>query len=909
MAEHPSSFDADAFLAKGPTEPFGAFPLFPDIPERLGPYRIEGEIGRGGMGVVYRASDTRLNRPVALKVLPSDLAKDPERLWRLSREARMLAAVNHAGIATLFGMEEHDGVRLLSMELVLGDTLAERISRGRLSRREAVSLHVQIAEALEAAHEKGVIHRDLKPENVKITADGKVKILDFGLAKTEAPAGASLGQDIIAGSAHTSEPGFVIGTLPYMSPEQARGQPVDRRTDIWAFGCCLFEALSGRRAFPGATGTDTLAAILDKDPDWSALPSDTPENVRKVLSRCLEKDPSRRFRDIGDVRLDLREGEAASVSAATSAPSSGRLGPLARVALGLVLALGVGAAIGLALRDRSEPPRPAPRMFSIHLPEESPIALARYAPLAVGRPSIALSPDARLLAYAGLREETPMIHLRWLDRFDVEVIKGTEGAFGPFFSPDGRWLAYFSKDGLWKVALQGGSPVAICEAHSPYGGAWTPDDTIFFTVEGVLKEVAAAGGTPRSIEIVPEDRELPICCIWPHLLPGGKFLVYNTGKSRVSRLAVLSLETRRARMLLDDAANMVLCGPTGDLVFASVGALYAVPFDARRLRATGPTAFLLGGVRTEVEGGAQFAVAGDLVAYLPGVPMDESRLVWLRREPDAKPEPAWPEAKAYGSFQLSPDGRSLAIMVGGVVEQVLILDLDRGASRRLLTGRKFFPVWATDGTGVFFADYTDEANRLRRIAPAGGEAENLSRSSSPLGQMPSSTWKRTLFFSRHPPNSGPDIWMLDLDTQEEKALLQSAANEWGAILSPDGRWLAYCSDASGRPEVYVCPFPEGKSARQVSLDGGEEPLWSGSGDCVFYRIGDRWFEAEITRRGADIDIARPTLLFQGPYINIPGMSYDYDPHGDRFLLLQAPEEGHRPTEVRIVEGWRGLLAR
>ncbi|MEO8348112.1 MAG: protein kinase, partial [Acidobacteriota bacterium] len=613
------------------------------IGSNLGHYHIEEKIGEGGMGEVYRARDSVLRREVAVKVLPSIFASDPERLARFEREAHLLASLSHPNVGAIHGFEESGGVRFLVLELVPGETLAERLSGGPLPVAEALEVCRQIAEALEAAHEKGIIHRDLKPANVKITPQGKVKVLDFGLAKafdtvSSDAVDRSQSPTITTGA---TQQGVILGTAAYMSPEQARGKAMDRRTDIWSFGCVLYEALTGKSAFVGETVSDTLAGILTREPEWDRLPVSTPANVRALLRRCLRKEPERRLRDVGDARIELEEalsGAADTAAPATARPSAARVGvaALAGLVLGAVAAWIAGSRFG------RQPAVIAPvARFSIPLPAKS--------TLFTGIHSIALSPDGSLLAFAAQSGGQRQLYLRRLDDLESKPIAGTEGGIEPFFSPDGQWIGFWHpvSRALKKVALSGGAPLTLCETDVLYGASWGADDTIVFspTVPGGLARVPAAGGKVEPVTKLDLDKN-ERDHRYAQILPGGKAVLFTIADSKIdsyddARIAVQSLETGERKILVE-GGTLGRYSPSGHLLYVRAGNLLAVPFDLARLAVTGPPVPVLKGVFESVnQGSAHFDVARNgSLAYVPGGAEGAERtVVWVDRQGKAEPLP------------------------------------------------------------------------------------------------------------------------------------------------------------------------------------------------------------------------------------------------------------------------------
>ena len=676
---------------------------------RFGPYEILAPIGAGGMGEVYRARDTRLDRDVAIKVLPAAVASDPVRLTRFDREARLLAALNHPHIATIHGVELSNDVRALVMELVEGPTLEERIERGPVPVREALRLASQIAEALDAAHERGVVHRDLKPANIKVTTAGQVKVLDFGLAK--ALGGDTLDADfsrLATATAAGTRDGVIVGTTAYMSPEQARGQPVDKRTDIWAFGCVLYEMLTGKLPFAGKTLSDTIAAILDREPDWSVLPVTLPPAMARLLRRCLEKNVSQRLRDIGDTKIEFDDALTTSGSQAAAASA---LRPRAPGWVWLVTTIAVFIAglllsqqFGVSGRSPTAPAQTGPMTRFIELlPQGRELAPA---------PSLAIAPDGRRLAYIAIEQGTRTLYVRDIDEIAARALAGTKDADEPFFSPDGRWIGFFADGKLKKVAVAGGAPLVLCDATTPRGGTWLPDNSIIFAPSpaSVLLRVRAEGGNPEPVSTL--DRQLNEGSHrWPHVLPGRNAILYAAGPTVSvrewieSHIVAQSLGTDRRRQVVAPHGTFPHFAPTGHLLYVHSGTVYAQSFDPDRLEVAGNAVPILERVTTAggINGGSfQWAISGTgTMAYVPGFGR-ESQVVRVDRA--GREQPVLPPADYHGP-RLSPDGRRLAVtLIGAVDSEIWIYDLVRGTSARLTSGgRNLWPVWSPDGTRVAYA--------------------------------------------------------------------------------------------------------------------------------------------------------------------------------------------------------------
>ncbi|MFC1634692.1 protein kinase, partial [Planctomycetota bacterium] len=631
---------------------------------KIGSFEIGEMIGRGGMGIVYLARDTKLDRSVAIKSMPAELQANSTAQMRFKREAKLLASLNHPNIAVIHDIIEQDaGSGYLVLEYIRGQTLTERIAHKPLKLEDALSIGGQIAEALLGAYEQGVTHRDLKPGNVKITPEGRVKVLDFGLAK------ASGTQDEKADSTIT-QPGRIVGTPAYMSPEQARGTPTDHRTDIWSFGCVMYEMLTGHLPFEGETATDTVARVLEREPDWQALPQQTPVNIRVMLRRCLEKNPRQRLQHIGDAVIEINE----TLNVPTNAPplSVPMVGESQSArwrsrAIYCVAGLIVGAiVVGIAMKSfitlspSERGPVPTQR-WEINLPENQTLALSRLTPLGRAHPAIALSPDGSHLVYVAGVGDTTKLFLRLMSEFETRPIPGTEGAFHPFFSPDGRWVGFFTKDKLKKVSLLGGEPESLCDARNPRGASWGDDDTICFSenMGHTLTQVPAAGRATAHLvaKVEPDDGSM---CYQPEILPGGKWVLFSSGDGDI---AVVSLKTKETKILLNNGYHARYL-PTGHLVCARAGVLVAAPFDLATLKVTGDSVPVLEQVlldSTYVT--VQYAISGNgLLVYVPGDDTAKSIPAWVNRQNESELLPM--PAQIYGTPKLSPDGKQLAIEVG-----------------------------------------------------------------------------------------------------------------------------------------------------------------------------------------------------------------------------------------------------
>jgi serine/threonine protein kinase/Tol biopolymer transport system component len=877
---------------------------------RLGSYEVVAQIGAGGMGEVYRAHDTKLARDVAIKVLPANVVNDPERLSRFQREARMLAALNHPNIATIYGLEQFDGVVCLVMELVPGETLAERVKAGPLPLEEALKIAVQIAEALEAAHEKSLIHRDLKPANVKVTPEGKVKVLDFGLAK--AFEGDSATEDMSNSptlSRAATMQGVILGTAAYMSPEQARGKACDRRTDIWAFGCVLYELLTARQAFQGETPTEILAAVLRGEPDWQALPETTPLSIRTLLRRCLQKETSKRARDAGDVRIEIEESLAAPVTAEADKAAKGVPWLERRALIPSVGALLIGAAIAaFAVWNLKPSPSPQPVIRTvINLPPGQ-----QLAGLDSG-PAIGLSPDGSHLVYVARQGGLQQLYLRAMDSLESKAIPGTEGAVNPFFSPDGQWLGFFAGGKLMKVSANGGAAIALGEASLPVGASWGNQGTIAFAPSSVatIQQVPDAGGGARVLTHIEKGENSNR---WPEFLPGSRALLFTAGTAAAnwinSRVAVRSAGTGEQRILIPGATHPHYA-LSGHLVYAQGVSLVAVPFDPQRLAVTGTAVPVVEGVlQSPVTGAAQysFSATGSLVYVSGSVQSAQSRLVWVHR--DGTEQTLDAPAHSYFNPRVSPNGREVAVTVTDKEAQIWLYDLLRETLTRLtfVGNVNNSPVWTPDGKRIAFNSNSSAKGALNifwQLADGSGGIEQLTTSEFIQAPVSFSRDGQLLCFLEINPATGFDIWVLQVRDHKAQPFLRTPFNESAPQLSPDGRWLAYISTESGRYEIYVQPYPGPGGKWQISTEGGTEPVWNPNGRELFYRSGNKVMAVEISTQPSFV-AGKPRMLFEGPYLPTPltNPNYDVSPDGQRFLMLKPSESAEAaPTQINVVQNW------
>ena len=852
---------------------------------RLGHYDVTSLLGEGGMGQVWQATDTQLNRQVALKILPDAFAADPDRLARFKREAQILASLNHPNIAAIYGIEEAEGTRALVLELVEGPTLADRIAKGPIPLDEALPIARQIAEALEAAHEAGVIHRDLKPANITVREDGTVKVLDFGLAKAFQPDASDPNMSLsptISLTAAATQMGMVIGTAAYMAPEQAKGKPVDKRADVWAFGAVVYEMLTGKRAFVGDDVSDTLAAVLRAEVNLDGLPDETPPRLRQVLRACLQRDPKQRVQAVGDVRLAMEgafetiapAGEA-TVAPGTAQPTWRRLLP--SVAAAVVVGLGVGLAVWSVARP--EPPVVA--RFEHELPDDQ-----RFG--STGRPITALSPDGRAFVY-----NTPDgLYLRAIGELDARLIPGTASSLtSPVFSPDGQTVGYWDRTTreLKRIAISGGAPVTITAApDNPYGVRWESDGTILYGQEDGIWHVPDTGGTPEFLITAEEGERLH----GPQMLPGGEWVLFTfrpagTGAWDEAQIVVESLTTRERETLITGGRDARYV-PTGHLVYGLNGVILAVPFDVGNRQVVGGPVSLIEGVGAGADGNSgamHFALAnnGSLV-YVPGSAggSDVVSLVWVGRDGDEERLPAPP--RAYDRPRVSPDGTRVAVDIAdGDNTDVWIWDLARETPTQLTfdEGVDDFPLWTPDGARVVFQSSREGGGLFWKAADGTGQVERLKD-----GAARPYAWAadgRLIF------EQAGDIGVLTMEGERTvEMLLDAEFSETEPALSPDGRWLAYQSRETGTPLIYVQPFPNIDDGQwNVSLGLGLNPVWSPDGRELFYlsltdlMVAQTETEPTFSHRTPEPLFRRLQGMLGGSGV---GRRFDIAPVGDRFIV-------------------------
>jgi serine/threonine-protein kinase len=867
--------------------------------DRVGPYKILSVLGAGGMGEVYRAHDATLRRDVAIKILPPVFAANPERLARFDREARVLASLNHPHVASIYGLEEAAGGRALVLELVEGETLAERIARGAVPATEALTIARQIADALEAAHEKAIIHRDLKPANIAVTPDGTVKVLDFGVAKLQGSDGSGL--DVTQSPALTvggTREGLVPGTAAYMSPEQARGQAVDKRTDIWAFGCVLYEMLTGRSPFAGATVPDTMAAILEREPDWRLLPEPVTPNIRRLLQRCVEKDPKRRLHDIADARIEIEDAtsEPSKPGHTGAKPATPHASPRTLLAWSLT-SLVVAFVVATAALWRLKP-EPAATVARFTIAPAADEILPNF-------PSVAISGDGARVAYVATRGEQSWLFLRGIAEVESTLVSGSDGAAAPFFSPNGQWVAFFAGGKLKKVSVIGGTPAVVCDAPSQRGGAWAPDDTIVFAPlgRGGLVRVPAAGGTPTELTHLSEHEGSHR---YPQVLPDGKAVLFAAGPAGTAtywneaHIVVQSLTSGERRVLVPRGTYPRYIG-TGHVVYVEASALFALPFDARRLESLGTPLPLSERVVQSPAGSAALDVSrtGSLVYARSAGPSADS-LVWVDRHGNV--DPTGLSVATQSQPRVSPDGKRVAYMVAQPDTDIWVYDVARRTTTRLTSGGgNLWPIWTPEGQRITFSSVRTgaAASFWKPADDANGREEQLTTDG--FAQSWSSDGK-TLAFINIGPATGSDIWLLSLVDRKPRPFLQTSFTENMPAFSGDGRWIAYVSNDSGHSEVFVRAYPGPSPRWQVSRGGGDEPVWNHNSRELFFRHGDDMMAVEVSPQ-TSFTAGTPYRLFTGQFT--PGLdraNYDAMPDGQHFVIVK-PTGVVLPPRVNITLNW------
>ncbi len=908
---------------------------------RLGPYEILSALGVGGMGEVYRAHDAKLHRDVAIKVLLPAVANDPDRRARFSREAQVLASLNHPNIAAIYGLEESEGTLALVMELVEGPTLADRIAQGAIPLADALPIAKQIAEALEAAHEAGIIHRDLKPANIKVREDGTVKVLDFGLAKAmESPASSDHAMNSPTISLHATQAGMILGTAAYMSPEQASGKPVDKRSDLWAFGVVLLEMLTGRRVFDGETVSHVLAAVLKTEPDWTRLPADTPVSIRTLLRRCLEKDRRQRLPDAAMARLEIDDAltaPAADPSPAGAAASSSARGSRLWMLVAAVAVLGMVALAVPMVRQLREAPPDAPPETRVEITTP-----------AGGDPlSFALSPDGRQLVFVAAGDGASRLWLRSLSTTTAQPLAGTEGASFPFWAPDSRAVAFFADGQLKRLDLGGGMPRALVAAPAGRGGSWNADGVLLFAptnVGGPLFRVAAAGGDAAPVTTL--DRQAGHR--WPVFLPDGQhFLFYAQGGPDTDGIHLGALDAGApTRLTAADAAATYLPsgavrdgGPGGAealreggwLLWTRAGTLVAQRLDLPRRALTGDPVPLADAVASngDIHRSAVAVSATGLVAYRAGS-ASRRQLTWVDRTGTVLGTLGAPDEHTLLNPRVAPDGRRVAVQraVQGNPD-LWLLDSARTSRLTFDAGADRLPIWSPDGRRlVFDSDRTGVRDLYGKDASgAGVEARLVASAQTKIATDWSADGRFLLYVSIDPQTGWGDLWAQEMDPSTGAAragrapgtVLRTPFTELWGRFSPDGRWVAYQSNESGRTEVYVRPWtppaaagaaaPAPSAQWQVSTAGGIHPSWRADGQALYYLGPDgTMMAAPVTTRGTALEPGTPVALFPTRIVGGGAAGNQlvpqYDVTRDGRFLINTVLDDAAATPITLIQNWR-----
>jgi serine/threonine-protein kinase len=901
---------------------------------RVGVYEVVAQIGVGGMGEVYRARDTKLDRAVAIKILPDAFAHDPERLARFEREAKTLAALNHSNIAIVHGFEQSNGIQALVMELVEGPTLADRIAQGPVPVDEALAIGKQIADALEAAHGHGIIHRDLKPANIKLRPDGTVKVLDFGLAKALTADGSGTVAHPLSYSPTITSPvgmtgmGVILGTAAYMAPEQARGKTVDKRADIWAFGCVLYEMLTGRQAFEGAEVSDVLARIIERQPDFDALPRQTPAAVRRLLTRCLQKNRKRRLADVADARLEIEDAlttPASDVPAILAISGRDRWRRLATVIVAVVVAAGAaGGAVWIAMR-----PGPA-RVTRTTIQTSGDTALVNTI-----SNNLAITPDGSRVVYGGSRR----LLVRRLDQLEPTTLTGVGSPTAPFIAPDGQWVGFFDGAALKKVAITGGPPVTVVPSTftgsgSPLGATWSPQGTIVFATSGTrgLRRVSAAGGNVETLT-TPDRARGEIRHIWPEFLPDGKRVLFTVTKAgfgvEAFDIVLLDLEAGTQSVLIR-GGNHARYLRSGHLVYGAGDTLHAVAFDLKRRAVVGTPVPALAAVGSRGFSAYELDVAADgTLVYLPSGALSNPRtLVWVDRQ--GRETPLGAPARPYMHPRLAPDGTRVVVLSFGRDQRpdLWMWDLARATLTRAVIDEAggTIPLWTPDNRRLIFSSNRDKGRQNLFVRPTDGTGTTVRLTESahpqhPTGITPDGT---QIVFYEATPTQQRDIRMLTVTAPSQvTSLVATRFDEGGAVVSPDGRWLAYESNRTDAYEIYVSPFPlAGGGIWPVSTAGGEQPLWARNGRELFYVAPDGALMAVPVEAGGSIwSAGAPVRLFAGEYyrgaetifnrVDPRASTRQYDVAADgRFLMIKedATDTDAAPSIV-VVQNWFEELKR
>ena len=886
---------------------------------KLGPYEIISPIGAGGMGEVYRARDTRLDRTVAIKVLPQHLADNPDVKQRFEREARAVSALNHPNICTLFDVGSQDGTEFLVMEYIEGETLAARLEKGALPLDQALKIGIEIADALDKAHRAGIIHRDLKPGNIMLTKSG-AKLLDFGLAK-ETLALASGGSLTILATRTTpvTQAGMIVGTFQYMSPEQVEAKELDARSDIFSYGSVLYEMLTGRAAFQGRSQLSVASAILEKDPEpISALVPMTPPALDRTVRKCLEKDPDNRWQTARDLLLELKWIASAGSQSGVPAPVVSHRKNRERIAWSIACVVTL-AAIALAIGYVQRAPKLAqPIRLNAELGTDATITRAtsfRYGATAI------LSPDGKRLALIGeSSDKKTYLYVRSLDQLQATLLSGTEDARDPFFSPDSQWIAFFAEGKLKKISVQGGAAITLCDVPGDRGGTWSEDGTIVFSgnTRVGLSKVSSAGGTPQPLTTL-DPQKAGDTHRWPQFLVGGGDLIFTSAIAADNfddaDISAYSAGTGKWKTILHGGSYARYL-PSGHLVYVHKGTLFAVPFDVKRLEITGQPIPIVEGLTTNTDtGGAQFSVtdSGTLMYVAGDALRADVAIYWM--DAAGKFTPIRETPGIYGDLAISPDGKRLAMDINdGKRTDIWVLDLERDTLTRITfaSNTNMYPFWTPDGQRIVYASSEKgiPPNLWWIRADGGGDAQRLTESKN--AQIPSS-WSpdgKILAFFESSPTTFYDAMIMPIEGSEKsgwkpgqpKPFVNTAFNEILPAFSPDGKWIAYQSNESGTFEIYVRPFPGPGGRWQVSAGGGGYPTWSRNGKELFYRAPDlKIMVANYTESGNSFRADKPRVWSTGQFAN-HGAATDFSlhPDGKRFAVFKVPGSDTVPPAITNV---------
>jgi serine/threonine protein kinase len=862
---------------------------------KLGQYEILAPLGAGGMGEVYRARDPRIGRDVAIKVLPPVFAADSDRLSRFEQEARAAGMLNHPGILTVYDVGHESSMYFLVTELLEGETLREKL-KSPLPQRKVTDYALQIARALSAAHDKGIIHRDLKPENLFITNDGRVKILDFGLAKLTQTEMASGELSKLETGGQLSVPGMVLGTMGYMSPEQVRGKSLDARTDIFAFGAILYEMISGKRAFHGESSADTISAILQKEPpelDDSVSPA-----MKRIVEHCLEKDPAQRFQSMRDVAfyLETLSGSSTTViTAHTAAPAPSR--SKAFLPWMLIVLLSMIAAIALYFAFKNQTPQSETSVMRLTVPLE-----AKQRSLFNTYGTLAISPDGRSIVYTGVEDQVMRLYLRNMDTFESKPIPGTEGGRAPFFSPDGKWLGFQTEHSLKKVQLSGGSPVTLCPVATPRGASWGDNGTIVFSpfYYSGLSKISADGGTPEPLtRLDPTSGERNHR--WPFVLPGGKAALFTIGVAAgwsEARIAAVRLDTGERKGVLKGGFGARYL-PTGHMIFGRGDSLYVIGFDPEKLETYGDPVLLVSGVGDSTAGTLEYAFSrnGILLTLPPGLtPDQDGTLALLNRRGERIPFPnASLNSVTLNYPKFSPDDQRIT---GAHQFEIWIYDLQRGTSTRLTSGpRTAWPMWTPDGKTITYnSEKLGFWSPFSRAADGSNEEQPAVKSDAILNPTGWSPDGKKLLLYRDTPETNSDVVVYDTAEGKLHEIVSTPASERSAIYSPDGEWIAYSSDESGRTEVYVRSSGSAGGRWQISTNGGDWAMWKQENE-ILYREGDNVMRVAVQTKPS-FSVSTPERLFEGRYL-----SMDVSSDHQRFIVVMQKEKEKETDYLNVTVNW------